>query len=63
MSNQQAEIRDTIDALETELLNLRTDVGYAIVQLGPMQTEERVRRALETLAKVQCALADLEVQR
>lgn len=57
------ETPDTISALESELLNLRTDVGYAIVQLGPLQTEERVRRTLDALARVQCALADLEVSR
>ena len=50
---------DLITEIEAVLVDLRTDVGYALVQLGPIAGEDRARRAMDALARVQTALADL----
>lgn len=52
------EFKKPADPLEV-LLSLRADVGYALVQLGPLHTVDRARRAIDALVRVQCALADL----
>ena len=56
-----ATVADPITEIEHVLLDLRTDVGYALIQLGPLASQDRARRAMDALARVQTALADLEV--
>ena len=52
---------DPLAEIEAVLLDLRVDVGYALVQLGPLAGQDRARRAIDALGRVQVALADLEV--